>query len=35
MKEEAMNPILKLLMDDMNAQLLQDFMEWEVQAVLK
>ena len=30
-----MNPILKLLMDDMNAQLLQDFMEWEVQAVLK
>ena len=35
MNEEAMNPIPKLLTDDMNAQLLQDFMEWEVQASLK
>ena len=30
-----MNPIPKLLTNDMNAQLLQDFMEWEVQASLK
>ena len=34
-REAAMNPLVKIVTDDMNAQLSQDFMEWEVQATLK
>lgn len=30
-----MNPLVKIVADDMNAQLSQEFMEWEVQAALK
>ena len=30
-----MNPLVKIVIDDMNAQLSQEFMEWEVQAALK
>ena len=33
--EVAMNPLVKIVIDDMNAQLSQEFMEWEVQAALK
>lgn len=30
-----MNPLVKIVTDDMNAQLSQEFMEWEVQATPK
>ena len=33
--EVAMNPLVKIVTDDMNAQLSQEFMEWEVQATPK
>ena len=35
MEEATLNPVDKLLTDDMNALLSHKFMEWEVQTTLK
>ena len=35
MHEEALNPVPKLLTEEINAFLSQDFMEWEVETTLK
>lgn len=35
MEEATLNPVVKLLTDDMNALLSHKFMEWEVQTTLK